>query len=403
MTAIVVSMFEMARTRGCPRAIVAAAVLWSWPLTADAGNTVHPRTPVQWPEAACIQTVDRSIDPVFEFSYSIPLEDLEVTTDELDDSRRHQFIAFCEHWHRASRLPNYVSIADRQRAIDAGLEDADVGANEVLESGTRWPRSCWVRVTPDDSRRLISFEAAAEPVRWDTRDVAPGVYRIAGYTWEPPLNLWSGAPWAVRVVDGSDHDIVPAVVVGSLPVGIAHDETLPVEVCMDAPEGSRVELAWALKQEDPQFEVLGTTDYNGAAVELEFVPPEASWGESVLVAVTVETPQGLRYTGHGPRELLVFAEPREPEGSMTTGSGGEPEASSSESGAGASSGGAPEQRHSSGGSGCSASRPSTETTRLGLFALIGLAVGARRRRVPRTRSHHRPSRRSRRWHERQLR
>ena len=288
------------------------------PRSANAGNTVHPRTPVQWPTAACIQTVDRSADPLFEFSYTIPAEDLNVTADELDDSRRHQFVAFCRHWERETGLPSYLSSRDLQRVIDAGLQPADPELDEVLEEDAAWPDACWVRITPDDARRPISFATASEPVVWDTTSVEAGVYRIAGYTWEPPLNIWSAAPWAVRVVDGPDDDIGPAVVIGPLPVGVPHDEPLSVELCIDAVMGSRVELSWALKEPNPRFDVLTSTEFDGTAVELALVPPEESWGESILLAVTIEDPTGARYTAHAPRELIVYA----PLPSMPAGSTG---------------------------------------------------------------------------------
>lgn len=360
---------------------------------AEAGNTVHPRTPVQWPETSCIQTVDRSVDPRFEFDYAIPNEDLAVTSDELEDSRSHQFVAFCRHWDRESGLPNYVSERDRQRAIEAGLDAADAVV-DVLEADANWQASCWFRVTADDARRPISFESADEPVVWDTRDAAPGVYRIAGYTWEPALNLWSAAPWAVRIVDDPEHDVGPAAVVGTLPVGVAHDESLLVDVCIDAPVGSQVELSWGLKEPSPKFEPLATLEYGGGPLELEFVPPELSWGQSVLLAVTVEDPAGLTYTAHGPRELVVFADPEStPEGGSTGGVEDTADGEGSESGDSSSGDGPIEATDASSPSGCAAARASgSRHGDLGVLVFLGLVAGTRLRPTHKAPPTHRTSR-----------
>ncbi|MBV1857716.1 MAG: hypothetical protein KUG77_04830, partial [Nannocystaceae bacterium] len=126
----------------CTLAAGALSCLLAGP--ASAANAVHPRTPVEWPVSECLQTVDRSVDPRFEFSYAIPYEDLNVTADELEDSRRHQFVAFCQHWDREAGLPNYVSAADRDRAVEAGLEQPSSRGDDVLEGSAQWPETCWV-------------------------------------------------------------------------------------------------------------------------------------------------------------------------------------------------------------------------------------------------------------------
>lgn len=360
-----------------------AAGVWLLPMLGSAGNTVHPRTPVEWPNSACIHTVDRSVDPHFEFSYGIPFEDLNVTSDELEDSRRHQFLAFCRHWDRETGLPNYVSEHDLMRAEEAGLEDAGSGSSEVLELDPLWTESCWSRIVADDARRPISFASARSSVVWDTTDVSPGVYRIAGYTWEPPLNLWAPAPWAVRVVDQADSQVGPTAVMGSLPTAIAHDEVLPLDLCVDAAVGSQVELAWALKDPDPAFEPLVSTEYSGTEVELAFEPPASSWGQSILLAVTVVEPDGARYTAHGPREMIVFAEPEDAPGTTgtTTGEGPlgpEPETGDSTA---MTSSSVDQQEDSTTGSGCAAGPRSNPIgpAELGLMMLV--TAGSRRTRA----------------------
>ena len=75
---------------------------------AQASNGIHPRTPVVWePAPACMTVVDRSVEAKLELKYTIPYEDLRPVdaNDEVDDSRRHQFIAFCAGHSPQQPLP----------------------------------------------------------------------------------------------------------------------------------------------------------------------------------------------------------------------------------------------------------------------------------------------------------
>ena len=56
--------------------------------------------------------VDRTVDAKLVLNYTIPYEDTEVTSDEVADSRRHQFLAFCRGHSRQEPLPVWLTDAD---------------------------------------------------------------------------------------------------------------------------------------------------------------------------------------------------------------------------------------------------------------------------------------------------
>lgn len=363
---------------------------------AEAGNTVHPRTPVLWPDAPCIQTIDRSVSSSFAFSYAIAREDTLLTIDELDDSRTHQFFAFCRQWPAGSPPPNYVSLADLQRAIDNGNElDASKldDPEATLETSPAWA-GCWTRVTADDARRPITFEAAAEPVVWDASTVATGTWVVAGYTWEPPYNLWRRAPWVVRVVEGSEtaEQLQPAAALGETPELLNEDEPTALPLCVAADASASVRLGWAPSDEQPpQWREAEAIPSEGATMlALPFAAPPEAWGLTLVLRARVEGAGGA-YSTH-PLGSLVVIKPGGPDPSgsddaseatddaaeTTAGaSEGTDTGSSTGAGAGASASDSP------GACACSSThaRGSAGGLALALLALLGL----RRR-------HHTPSR-----------
>jgi hypothetical protein len=98
--------------------------------------------------------IDRSVDPVLHLPYGIPREDTAVTSDEVPDSRTHQFFAFCRRRHPQDYLPNWITWADVDAAVMTGKVESsdDIAPRDVLESSTAW-QGCWYRITEDDERR----------------------------------------------------------------------------------------------------------------------------------------------------------------------------------------------------------------------------------------------------------
>ncbi len=289
----------------------ALAVLTLRPATGQGGNGVHPRTPVLWvwsdevvepggtPQPTgtgtvpCITTVDRSIDPVLRLDYRIPYEDANTTSDEVDDSRRHQFLALrstgrrvgdstpfeCPIVHPQAPPLSWLNGADLRAAAqkrllgpvgpdhktpDPAAACCGVLPDEVLELNPAWA-GCWARITQNTERRPITFAAAAQPVRWDTTHVAAGIYLVYGYTWEPLFNMWRRRPGVVKVVDGPDPaDSAPALSVSVTPNAVGGtdpiffpDEMATFDLCVDAMDGSQVTLSYALTDMDDEWvEVL---------------------------------------------------------------------------------------------------------------------------------------------------
>ncbi|PRP91017.1 hypothetical protein ENSA5_59290 [Enhygromyxa salina] len=290
---------------------------------ARAGNTVHPRTPVLWPDAPCIQTVDRSAESNFAFSYEIPAEDTLLSVDEFDDSRTHQFIGFCRQWPAGRPPPRYISTFDLERSVEAGLEQPELldDPESTLETSAAWA-GCWTRITADDARRPITYAAAADPVIWASAEVPAGTWLVAGYTWEPPYNLWMRAPWVVRVTDEAEptEPVQAAATIADTADSLDGEELLELQICVDASPGSTLALAWAsTKPAQLEWSTLATIDLdtglNGPGELLvPFSPPESSWGQTLVLRATIEQPQGDAYVGHGLAPLIVFADPGDGDG-----------------------------------------------------------------------------------------
>ncbi|NVB42052.1 hypothetical protein G6O69_29780 [Pseudenhygromyxa sp. WMMC2535] len=291
------------------------------PASAHAGNTEHPRTPVLWPEAPCIQTVDRSVDPTLSFTYEIPAEDTSLSVDELEDCRTHQFIALCRQYVAGSAPPSYISVADLQRSVDAGFEAAERldDPEATLETSVAWA-GCWQRVTADDARRAISFEAAAEPVDWDTSSIPAGTWMLAGYTWEPPYNLWRRAPWVVRVLDSSeDLPTQTAATLGETPQVLWSDETLSLPVCVHGPQNAVLSLQWRTSKGEVEWTEAHSASLESEGeqlLELEFAAPAPSWGLTVQLRAVVTHPNEdpeLDYEAHALSAVVTIASEGEDE------------------------------------------------------------------------------------------
>lgn len=298
--------------------LFALAVL-ATPGVARAANGINPRTPVVWDGAPCMTVVDRSQDPILHIPYAVPREDTEITEDEVETSRRHQFFAFCRQHHSQDFLPNWVSQADIEDAASVGLVDPMmVDPENVLETSTVWA-DCWYRINGDDERRPITYAAAEEGVEWDTSTVPAGVYRLDGYTWEPQFNLWVQRPGVVKIVDGPDDDTVgPAAAVTSGEQILYSGQTALIEGCVDAAEGSTFTAYYAstegaeLEDYEPQWvPFLEGQPIEGPDLAFDFTAPEEEAGNQVMIRVDVTDPSDRTYTAHQ-EDLVVLLEGSDP-------------------------------------------------------------------------------------------
>lgn len=223
------------------------------PARAQAGNELHVRTPVLWPGASCGQVVERggSEGAVVHLDYAIPAEDTLLTVDELDDSRTHQFVALCRDRPSTELLPEWITADDLARSLDAGLLDAAeaeaiISSQGILDAHPEWS-SCARRITADDDRRPITFAAAEAGVDWALADVPVGVWRVAGYTFEPPLNLWSPRPGFIKIVDDLDdpEQDLPALALSSPELILEADGAFTLEGCADLLEPALASVDWS--------------------------------------------------------------------------------------------------------------------------------------------------------------
>lgn len=394
------------------RALLAlAALALLSPAAARAGNGLHPRTPVQWPaDTACLTVHDRGQGSVLHLDYEIPYEDTEITPDEVDDSRRHQFLAFCRDHSRQEPLPTWLSWKDVDLAAAKMLIDPlDITDEDVLETSSVW-KDCWYRITEDDARRAITFTEAAEGVDWDTAALPAGPYVVQGYTWEPAFNIYSQRPGTVHVVDGDDLGAVaPAAALTNLDDYLFAADTLTLRGCVRAMPGSTVSGYWA-STDDAVLDwkpFLEGAPLVGGELELTFEAPPEAVQTTVALRVDVTDPMQRTTSAHMQRLIVVLPGSSGESGDCETGnsfigdpncegssggadgsSGGEGGSSSSSSGGGAATGGSTGEDASTGaetgkqdlgdrGCACTAGGGEGRSSAWGLVLLLGLGRRAR--------------------------
>lgn len=290
----------VAEARRCTglAAFAACALL---PATAVATNGTHPRTPVLWDaDAPCVQVHDRSQGATLHLPYAIPLDDVEITPDEVADSRRHQFFAFCRPHDAQAFLPSWITDADVQSAAAKDLLTVDqIEPTDILEHSTAWA-DCWHRIVADDDRRPIDAAHANAGVDWDTSGLPIGGYTLYGYTYEPVFNLWWLRPTAVKLHDGDPEAAGPVGVIATGALSIYRDETVRIEGGVDAVAGTTFEVAWALTADtdgEPVWTVIdGTHEIQHEYFAFDFTPPEPMWGTTGMLRVVFTDPGGRSST-----------------------------------------------------------------------------------------------------------
>ncbi|MCA9683842.1 MAG: hypothetical protein KC457_16700 [Myxococcales bacterium] len=289
-------------------AMAAACVALSLSSPALAGNEAHVRTPVLWqPAPACGVVVDRSVDPWLHLDYAIPGEDTALTTEELPDSRRQQFFALCRDRAADELLPPWITRDDVDRSVEAGLLPADtVEPAAILDESPAWA-GCFTRITADDQRRPITWDQAALGVDWDTASVDTGVWLVAGYTFEPVLNLWSPRPGFIKIVDDSDdpQQDVPALALTVEQQVLEAGTTIELGGCIDAEMPALIHLEWTAFAPTLDWQDAGEIAISeDGALALPF-PTPATEGE-ILIRATVTDAQGRSFVAHGPAPLTVI-------------------------------------------------------------------------------------------------
>jgi len=344
------------------------------PLPAWAGNGTKLRTLVQWPDAPCMTLVDRTQSAVLHLDYAIPNEDTDVTSDEVADSRTHQFFATCRTSLPLDVLPTWITAADVDAATTKGLVTVAIPPVQILETNEAWA-GCWTRIVADDERRPITFAMADAGVDWDTSTLPPGAYTVHGYTYEPAVNLWVQRPGVVKVHDGDPDAAGPAAAITTGELSLYRDGVAQIEGCVDAPAGTTVTAEWTAADR-PELEwvpFVVDAPVEGDAFTLELEAPEGlveRWG---AVRATFTAPDGRGYSTMMPAMITVL--PQDDPGMCGAGFIDQP-CAETEDGDGSESSGSPGEVEGSAGCACANDRSSGHA---GWWLAVLLLVFPRRR------------------------
>lgn len=281
------------------------------PGLAHASNTTQPRVPPSFLGTACIEVVDRTVDPVWRFDVGIPFEDTSLGPDEPPDGRTFQFFALCRQPGPLEVLPPWITAADAEVAsmFDPTIEPPAAG--EPLDESPSW-QGCVQSVTTARGRMPISCEATTDGAAWDTTGVPAGAHAVWGYTYEPVQSLWTPRDGVVRVIDGDDASAGPAVSFAwpLTEVDAGLDAGVRVAGCVSGMPGTTVALSWVAaaalsEQGDAAWQELAELPDPQPTFELAFVPPAAAEFEAVFLRAEAVDPQGRSFVAFT-RDPIVF-------------------------------------------------------------------------------------------------
>lgn len=291
-------------------------VLASAPDVASAGDSLHPRTPVEWSDVACMEFVDRSVETNYALVYGIPYEDTEVTADEVEQSRTHQFFAICRQTYLHEDLPRWITEDDVEATLQNYEDFEHPGDDDIFELAADWD-GCWHRVSEDSERRAITDAMASQPVSWDTATVPPGVYSLLGYTFEPPFNLWSArAGGVVRVYDGGDPaQSGPAAAITNGQQLTCAGATASTTGCVSALPGTTMTALYTVDPgPDPSASpwvpvpMALHVPVEGVQFTLDWDVPAEAAGASTILRIDFTDPNGRTYTAYQYDPVIVLSE-----------------------------------------------------------------------------------------------
>ncbi len=292
-------------------ALGVAMVGLGWAGNADASNTGKPRVPPSFLGPGCIETVDRSVDPIWHFDVGIPFEDTALTEDEPPDGRTFQFFALCRQPGPLEELPLWVDGADASAAVEFDPTIELPGVGEPLDESMAWA-GCVQTITPAAQRVPITCVDTMGGASWDTTGVPAGAHAIWGYTYEPAQNLWTPRDGMVRVIDGDDASAGPAVSF-SWPlteVTAGLDAGIRVAGCVAGMAGTSLTLEWATAGAldaagDAAWQPFAELSDPGSTFDVALVPPPEAEFEAVFFRAVVRDPRDRSFTAFT-RERVVF-------------------------------------------------------------------------------------------------
>ncbi len=276
-----------------------------------ASNGSKLRTPVVFQDQPCLEVIDQGAAPPIEIQFSVPMEDLDLTEDELPDSRTARLYAVCADYDLGTDLPNWIDLSDAERALTIGNIDELPPDAEVLESSDEWPLgTCVFPILGTDQAVPLSCEGTEAPASWDADGVPAGTYAIRGYTFEPAINLWSRRLGVVVVrAPGEPLPAAAALMSPSRTAKAYAEAGYQVRGCAVGPVGSTLELQWAAVTSPDTWTTFHSGDAASSADEadflVEFSPPPAAENQAVWLRAIVTPPEGAGWTGYAIEPLLV--------------------------------------------------------------------------------------------------
>jgi len=257
--------------------------------------------------------IDRRSSALVRLEYTIPFADTCRTAGELPDSRTHQFAALCRSEPPTVVLPHWLSRADVDAARGHDLLPTEPTEADVLADDPAWT-TCWTRIVEDADRRPIDCASALEGVEWDTAALTAGPWIVAGYTFDPPLNLWVPRRGVFRVVDDPEAD-PPAAAIAPHSTLAGSSSGLALRLCVDAPAGSTTTLEWSDATAESWTE-LGTPELalDGETPLALQVPDALAGGGTMLLRISVRAPDGSSFTYHSSDAITVVPGDLEPPG-----------------------------------------------------------------------------------------
>lgn len=300
-----------ARVKRMRRVVIVLGLLL--PSVASASNGAGVRTPPIFPQAACITDVNRSEDPVFHLDIGLAREDFMVTEDEPPDSRRFQFFMVCEDVHRDFlELPDWITVAEAEDAIARGTLAEMPPDEEILE---RRPdlAGCVYPMNPSTARMPITCAATGEGLDFDTTELPAGNYVVRGYTYEPPLNLWSVRRGVVRIYDDAEAPLPSAGLRSPSLDGMQLRPGSPFSIQGCAVDTCDVQLQYAslidIGTDDEVWETFATV--GAGEFDVAFDPPETLVGQPLLFRAVADPSGSTPWIDHAEGTALVFGDDNE--------------------------------------------------------------------------------------------
>jgi hypothetical protein len=287
--------------------LIVASMSISDVVRASDGNL--PRTAMLHEDVACLTVVDREHQPIVELAYTIPFSDTCVGPHEPEGSRTHRYVALCRTPEPWEALPHWLDAVDVMASIASGalLEQERPADDDVLTGSARWG-DCHALVGALPERNPIHCQHALEGFRWDTRGLPPGGWVLAGYTYHPPMNMWSKRAGVFKVIDGASSDDPPAVGLHPHPAYAGDDPLLEVRACVDARAGSTVHVsaAPAGSIEEPWVELASMVVDDGKGDVVLEVDFGAAFDAPKALALRVEVrdPAGRSFAYVSPDPVL---------------------------------------------------------------------------------------------------